>query len=57
MRGTFQTLSNRWEFETFHVFEVSPDDAAARAQRWFEDLAQPQFETPSYDENGAKIQR
>ncbi len=54
-QGSFQTLMNRWDFETFYVYEVGPPDAAQRAQRWFTELTRPQFVTPKYDENGVLL--
>lgn len=52
-QGTFQSLMNRWDKETFTIYALDAGDAPARTAQLFEALATKQFSARDYDEAGA----
>jgi LmbE family N-acetylglucosaminyl deacetylase len=51
-QGTYQGGMNRSDLETFRLYALDVPDAAERAARWFERLAEPQFPSLAYDDDG-----
>lgn len=58
-QGTMQMLANREGDETYYRYAVGPEAVAGRRalDGWFAALAEPQFETLEYDEQGALLER
>ena len=55
-QGTYQSLLGKGELEAFRRFAIEAPHADDRTQRLFERLAEPQFATLNYDEDGQLVE-